>query len=231
LPLSPWRLLLRLSICPTSPTGWRREWSTCSISLPHSHLLIAQCCSNEIYFAYNTMNQPIQFLVTINTTDPIYYYCGQIGHCQGGMVGVINPPCNGNGINSTGSFNVYKSLAMAVTSVGPLPSVIMGGQLVSSSYPTGRPPGSPGPYYTGFSASCTAGSNSSSNSTESTTTSATTSAATSTTSSGPQPISSSGGRSVYGDISLRHQDLAGFIWQAGSRLELVIAVLFAFIIL
>ncbi|KAJ5715281.1 uncharacterized protein N7483_012462 [Penicillium malachiteum] len=32
------------------------------------------------------------FTLTINNTDPIWYYCGQEGHCQAGMVGVINPP-------------------------------------------------------------------------------------------------------------------------------------------
>ncbi|OJJ42160.1 hypothetical protein ASPZODRAFT_105718 [Penicilliopsis zonata CBS 506.65] len=32
------------------------------------------------------------FTVTINDTDPIWFYCGQTGHCQAGMVGVINPP-------------------------------------------------------------------------------------------------------------------------------------------
>jgi hypothetical protein len=32
------------------------------------------------------------FTVMVNSTDPIWFYCGQVGHCQGGMVGVINPP-------------------------------------------------------------------------------------------------------------------------------------------
>jgi plastocyanin len=27
-----------------------------------------------------------------NDTTPIWYYCSQMKHCQGGMVGVINPP-------------------------------------------------------------------------------------------------------------------------------------------
>ncbi|KAI9754060.1 MAG: hypothetical protein M4579_004880 [Chaenotheca gracillima] len=33
-----------------------------------------------------------KFVLTINDTEPIYYYCSQEEHCQGGMVGVINPP-------------------------------------------------------------------------------------------------------------------------------------------
>lgn len=32
------------------------------------------------------------FTVTINNTDPIWFYCSEVEHCQNGMVGVINPP-------------------------------------------------------------------------------------------------------------------------------------------
>jgi plastocyanin len=35
---------------------------------------------------------PTTFTITINNTDPIWYYCPQGDHCQAGMVGVINPP-------------------------------------------------------------------------------------------------------------------------------------------
>lgn len=35
---------------------------------------------------------PVVFTITINDTTPIWYYCDHIGHCQAGMVGVINPP-------------------------------------------------------------------------------------------------------------------------------------------
>jgi len=123
---------------------------------------------------------------------------------------------------------------MAVTEVGPLPSVIMGGQLVST-YPTGRPTGPPGPYYTGYSASCTAGVNSSSNSTESLTTSTTISAATSAarsaTSSGLQPLSSSEGKSLYGIVLFRGNELPSLFWQAGSGFGLVTVVIFAFVVL
>jgi len=31
------------------------------------------------------------FTVTVNSTDPIYVYCATVGHCQAGMVAVINP--------------------------------------------------------------------------------------------------------------------------------------------
>lgn len=35
--------------------------------------------------------QNTSFVLTINDTKPIWYYCSQAKHCQAGMVGVINP--------------------------------------------------------------------------------------------------------------------------------------------
>jgi plastocyanin len=32
------------------------------------------------------------FTVTVNDTEPIWYYCSEWMHCQLGMVGVVNPP-------------------------------------------------------------------------------------------------------------------------------------------
>lgn len=32
------------------------------------------------------------FSMSVNTTDPIWLYCGQVGHCASGMAMVINPP-------------------------------------------------------------------------------------------------------------------------------------------
>ncbi|KAJ5647418.1 hypothetical protein N7490_003790 [Penicillium lividum] len=32
------------------------------------------------------------FTLTVNDTNPIWLYCAQVGHCQAGMVAVINPP-------------------------------------------------------------------------------------------------------------------------------------------
>ena len=34
---------------------------------------------------------PQHFVVTINDTQPHWFYCGQDGLCNAGMVGVINP--------------------------------------------------------------------------------------------------------------------------------------------
>lgn len=36
------------------------------------------------------------FSVRVNTTDPIWLYCGFGRHCQGGQVMVVNPPASGN---------------------------------------------------------------------------------------------------------------------------------------
>ncbi|KAJ5465219.1 uncharacterized protein N7458_000905, partial [Penicillium daleae] len=36
--------------------------------------------------------QKTVFTVTVNDTNPIWLYCAQVGHCQAGMVAVINPP-------------------------------------------------------------------------------------------------------------------------------------------
>ncbi|KAM0431859.1 hypothetical protein ACHAPT_005111 [Fusarium lateritium] len=35
------------------------------------------------------------FSVTVDSEAPIWYYCAVPGHCQGGMVGVVNAPSNG----------------------------------------------------------------------------------------------------------------------------------------
>ncbi|KAF1810745.1 hypothetical protein P152DRAFT_368738, partial [Eremomyces bilateralis CBS 781.70] len=32
------------------------------------------------------------FRVEVNSSDPIFFYCAVAGHCQAGMVGVVNPP-------------------------------------------------------------------------------------------------------------------------------------------
>jgi plastocyanin len=30
--------------------------------------------------------------IQVNSTDPLWLYCSQTGHCQGGMAMVVNPP-------------------------------------------------------------------------------------------------------------------------------------------
>ncbi|PGH05535.1 hypothetical protein GX51_02874 [Blastomyces parvus] len=53
------------------------------------------------------------FTVKINNTDPIWLYCTTRGHCQGGMVAVINPPASGN------TLQAYKDAAKDARSGRP----------------------------------------------------------------------------------------------------------------
>jgi len=61
-----------------------------------------------------------KFVVTINDTNPIWFYCSVSSHCQSGMVGVINPP-NGKTIDD------YRSRAQNANTVKP--SAVGGGVL------------------------------------------------------------------------------------------------------
>ncbi|KAE8381337.1 Cupredoxin [Aspergillus bertholletiae] len=70
------------------------------------------------------------FTLTVNDTNPIWYYCGQIGHCQAGMVGVINPP--GNGSDTLAAFKSAASNASGST----VPDTIHGGIAGESSNST-----------------------------------------------------------------------------------------------
>jgi len=45
--------------------------------------------------------------LTVLTTDPIWIYCQQTGHCQQGMVFAVNPPPSGN------TFDKFKAAATA----------------------------------------------------------------------------------------------------------------------
>ncbi|EED17190.1 extracellular serine-rich protein, putative [Talaromyces stipitatus ATCC 10500] len=84
--------------------------------------------------------------LTINDTNPIWYYCGEPGHCQAGMVGVINPPSNGSNTitafkasaaNANGS-TVPASVAGGVwgASTSGLPTSSQAASGISSSSPT-----------------------------------------------------------------------------------------------
>lgn len=41
-----------------------------------------------------------KFVVTVENTDPQYFYCSVPGHCQAGMVGGINAPGSGNTVSA-----------------------------------------------------------------------------------------------------------------------------------
>ncbi|GFF46716.1 cupredoxin [Aspergillus lentulus] len=113
------------------------------------------------------------FTLTVNDTSPIWYYCGQVGHCQAGMVGVINPPRNG-----PNTLDAFKSAARNAGD-STVPSAVGGGTLGKPSTASTMSSGT----------SQTSTSTSSSTSTSATTSSTSTSTATSTSSPSPSPTS------------------------------------------
>ncbi len=57
-----------------------------------SQIMQPCCWSCQRYLSHaNTCNQKNIFRVTINDTQPIYYYCSVGAHCPNGMVAAINP--------------------------------------------------------------------------------------------------------------------------------------------
>lgn len=81
----------------------------------------------------------------MNDTKPIWYYCGQVGHCQAGMVGVINPPSVSRGqrvywmmrltltrASGSDSLEAFKSAASNANG-DSVPSKVQGGTLSTSS--------------------------------------------------------------------------------------------------
>lgn len=67
------------------------------------------------------------FTVTVNNTDPIWYYCGVAQHCQAGMVGVINPPSSGQE-----NIEAFKSAAAKVQD-SSAPENVFGGVIGTAS--------------------------------------------------------------------------------------------------
>ncbi|OCT50266.1 extracellular serine-rich protein [Cladophialophora carrionii] len=64
------------------------------------------------------------FSFQVNTTDPIWMYCGAPGHCAAGMAFVVNPPASGNTLAAYQSASSGKS--------GSAPSAVSGGVLVAN---------------------------------------------------------------------------------------------------
>ncbi|PTB61682.1 hypothetical protein BBK36DRAFT_1173246 [Trichoderma citrinoviride] len=71
------------------------------------------------------------FDVTVNTTDPIFFYCAQntFSHCISGMSGVVNGPSSGN------TLEAYQSAAKSVKSASN-PDTVFGGRLVANAAAT-----------------------------------------------------------------------------------------------
>jgi len=81
---------------------------------------------------------PNAFTIPVNSTDPIWFYCGQVGHCKTGMVGVINPPASGQTLDQ------YKSAA-AGSSGSSTPASVQGGTVAAPSSSTPSSTNSPKP--------------------------------------------------------------------------------------
>ncbi|KAH7134960.1 hypothetical protein B0J11DRAFT_610997 [Dendryphion nanum] len=81
-------------------------------------------------------NTPM-FMVPITDTQPMYIYCSQAQHCQQGMVMVINPPANGDGV----TVNQYaQKAARANNNVSPRGG-ISGGTVQNNAAGTNPPNG------------------------------------------------------------------------------------------
>lgn len=63
--------------------------------------------------------------LTVNDTNPIWFYCGQVGHCQAGMVGVINP-------SGSDTLDAFKSAASSANGES-VPAMAQGGILGTPS--------------------------------------------------------------------------------------------------
>ncbi|KAJ9616836.1 hypothetical protein H2200_000556 [Cladophialophora chaetospira] len=64
------------------------------------------------------------FSFKVNNTDPIYMYCGQVGHCAAGMAFVVNPPATGD------TLEAYQKAASGKS--GSAPSAVNGGVLIAN---------------------------------------------------------------------------------------------------
>jgi len=81
-----------------------------------------------------------------NASAPIWFYCTQGPHCQRGMVGVINPPAQGNR-----TLEAFKELAAeAEENISPTATAGQGGELMSAA---SMQSGTPSPSSTGAASS------------------------------------------------------------------------------
>lgn len=71
------------------------------------------------------------FEVTVNNTDPIFFYCSQnkFSHCISGMSGVVNEPSSGD------TLDAYQAAAKSVKSASN-PATVFGGRLVANAEAT-----------------------------------------------------------------------------------------------
>ncbi|KAH0536386.1 hypothetical protein FGG08_006736 [Glutinoglossum americanum] len=83
---------------------------------------IVAAVGDQVQFAFYPLSQV--FAVDINDTNPVWLYCAQVGHCQAGMVAVINPPSGGD---TLAAFKANAKNAMG----GAVPGGVTGGSFVA----------------------------------------------------------------------------------------------------
>ncbi|KAF2872730.1 hypothetical protein BDV95DRAFT_606315 [Massariosphaeria phaeospora] len=81
-----------------------------------------------------------KFLVKIENTDPVYYYCSTEKHCQDGMVGGINVPKDGNA-----TIDAYANAAKTVPESNRPDALRKGELLDDQGLATATPSATPDP--------------------------------------------------------------------------------------
>ncbi|ERF76099.1 hypothetical protein EPUS_01432 [Endocarpon pusillum Z07020] len=86
--------------------------------------------SDVIYSGFFPVQDDVSeqmFSMLVNTTDPIWLYCSQGTHCQGGMAMVVNPPTGGEN-----TLEAYKEAASGVQAAES-PSTGVAGGIVTAN--------------------------------------------------------------------------------------------------
>jgi hypothetical protein len=69
-------------------------WGANNHTVTKSSALLPCNRTGDAVFASGTQNKDFVFTQVVNGTDPTYFFCGTVGHCQKGMFGIINPTTN-----------------------------------------------------------------------------------------------------------------------------------------
>jgi len=80
----------------------RFMWGANNHTVTKSSALTPCNKSGDAPFASGTQNKSFEFSQVVNSTEPVWFYCGTPGHCQKGMFGVINPASSWGSSNSVG---------------------------------------------------------------------------------------------------------------------------------
>ncbi|PMD47941.1 Cupredoxin [Hyaloscypha variabilis F] len=67
------------------------------------------CVQSSTGFDSGPVTSSDVFQVTVQSTDPMWFFCGTPGHCQAGMTGVVNAPSSGD------TLTAYKNTAQGAS--------------------------------------------------------------------------------------------------------------------